>query len=131
MIADGVKNILQDIFVPDSDYIDTAFNNFLEELQMKFNIETDSFQELFTSEKAIEDVYADINIPNVGTMNVKVFDRSYFVDGVAFFRPFIRGFLVLMMVLYHIRQICSFFGYDAGVVAGRSEQIKSAKEAQH
>lgn len=90
---------------------------------MKFGFNTSFFENLFQSEKPVEDVYADYEISGVGNFHLKVFDTKYLIDGVTFFRPFIRGFLVLMMFLYHVKQMIGFFGYDAGVVAGRSDWI--------
>lgn len=72
----------------------------------------------------------DYDIPYVGEFKLKVFDAKFFVDGVEFFRPFIRGFLVLLMFLYHVRQLIGFFGYDSGVVAGRTDGIMEARKAQ-
>lgn len=97
---------------------------------MKFTFDTDMFESLFQNESAVEDVYTDIDIPGIGEMHLKVFDKSFFVDGVTYFRPFVRGFIVLMLFLYHIKQLIGFFGFDSGVVTGRTEHIKSAKEAQ-
>lgn len=97
---------------------------------MKFNIDTGAFQGLFDGSQAVEDVYVDYNISGVGAFNLKVLDTKFFVDGVTYFRPFIRGFIVLMMLLYHVKQVIGFFGYDSGVVTGRTEHIKSAKESQ-
>ena len=81
-------------------------------------------------ETPVGDEYMDYYIPGVGNFEFKVLDTKFFVDGVTYFRPFIRGFLVLLMLLYHIRMLISFFGYDAGVVAGRSDGIAEAKKAQ-
>lgn len=118
-IINGIKGI----FIPDTDYIDNAFNSFIDEMKMKFNFDTEFFESLFQSEKPVEDVYLDYSIPGVGDFKLKVLDTKFLVDGVTYFRPFIRGFLVLLMFLYHVRQLIGFFGYDAGVVAGRSEWI--------
>lgn len=126
LILEGIK----DIFIPDSDYIESSFNSFLSELKMKFNIDTGAFESLFTSEQPVSDTYVDYDLTGVGSFHLKVFDSKFLVDGVTFFRPFIRGFLVLMMLFYHIKQVIGFFGYDSGVVTGRTEHIKSSKEGQ-
>ena len=123
LIIDGIKGI----FVPDANYIETAFDSFIDELKFKFNIDTDFFESLFQSEKPVEDVYIDYSIPYVGDFHLKVFDAKFLVDGVEFFRPFIRGFLVLLMFFFHGKQLIGFFGYDAGVVSGRSEWVSYNK----
>lgn len=126
LILDGIKSI----FIPDDGYIETAFNGFLDELKMKFNIDTGVFETLFSNESVVEDTYVDYTIPGVGAFHLKVFDSSFFVDGVTFFRPFIRGFIVLLLFLFHVKQVIGFFGYDSGVVTGRSDHIRSARESQ-
>lgn len=119
--------ILQDIFIPDTDYINREFQAFLQEMQMKFNFNTDFFEGLFSMETPVKDEYMDYTIPGVGSFEFKVLDTKFFVDGVTYFRPFIRGFLVLMMMLYHIRMLVGFFGYDAGVVQGRQDWVAYQK----
>lgn len=126
MIGDAITDIL----VPDVAYIENAFNEFIDELKIKFGIDTEVFENLFTDEEAVTDVEGDYSISGVGTFNLTFLDTSFFVQGVDYFRPFVRGFLVLMILLYHIKQIVSFFGYDSGVVAGRSEHIASEKAKQ-
>lgn len=119
LILEGIK----EIFIPDSDYIESAFSDFLNDMKMKFNVDTSMFESLFTSEKPVDDVYVDYGVHGVGNFNLKVFDTKYLIDGVAFFRPIVRGFLVLLMFLYNIKQLIGFFGYNAGVVQGRSDWI--------
>lgn len=97
---------------------------------MKFSFDTDFFESLFQGESAVEDTTVDYAIPGVGSFNLKVFDSKYFVQGITYFRPFIRGFIVLLLALYNIKQLIGFFGYDAGVVTGRNDHIKSARESQ-
>ena len=126
MLLDGIK----DLFIPDTEYIDVTFKAFLDELKLKFSFDTEFFEHFFDGEQAITDTYVDYTIPGVGDFRLKVFDTKFLVDGVAYFRPFIRGFLVLMMFFFHVKQLIGFFGYDAGVVTGRNEHIKSAKSEQ-
>lgn len=119
LILEGVKAI----FVPDTEFIKTAFNSFIDELKFKFNIDYSVFESLFQAEQPVTDVNADYNLSGVGTFNLKFFDKTFFIQGVQYFRPFIRGFLVLMMLFYNIKQLIGFFGYNAGVVQGRDEWI--------
>lgn len=94
---------------------------------MKFSFDTEFFENLLDSEQPVTDTYMDYAIPGVGNFKLKVFDASFLIDGITYFRPFIRGFLVLMMFLFHVKNLIGFFGYDAGVVTGRNEHIESAK----
>jgi hypothetical protein len=117
--VEGIK----DVFIPDTAYIDSAYSGFVEDLKEKFSLDTTAFETLFDNEKPVEDVTADYYIPGVGNFKLKMLDVSFFKDGVNAFRPIIRGFLVLLMLLYHVKQVIGFFGYNAGVVQGRSEWI--------
>ena len=129
-IIDGMINGIKAIFVPDTEYIDQKMDAFTDMLKEKFNFDTAIFEDLFQKEAPVTDVDMEYDIPGLGVMHLPVLDVSFFKQGIVYFRPYIRGFLVLMMFLYHIRQLIGFFGYDAGVVAGRSEHIKSARESQ-
>ena len=46
-------------------------------------------------------------------------DFSFLVDGVDFFRPYIRAFVVLLLCIFNVRQALSMFGLSSG-------EIKSA-----
>ena len=126
LIVEGIKGI----FIPDTEYIDTAFQAFIDELAVKFNIDTTAFEGLFTDAEVVPDVYVDYNVPGVGNFNLKVFDASFLISGVEYFRPFIAAFLVLLLFLFHVKQLIGFFGYDAGVVTGRNDHISAAKSQQ-
>lgn len=123
LILDGIKSI----FIPDTNYIKDRMESFTDEMAMKFSFDTEFFEDLFQAEKPVEDIEMDYNITGVGDFKLKVLDTSFFVQGVTYFRPFIRGFLVLLMLLYHIKQLIGFFGYDAGVIAGRQEWVAYTK----
>lgn len=130
VLLSGIEDIIRAIFIPDSDYTVNSLRSFVDELMVKFNFDTEFFETLFTAETPVEDIYVDYTIPGVGDFKFKVFNASVFQTGVVYFRPFIRGFLVLLMALYHIKQLIGFFGYDAGVVAGRGDYIKGEKLKQ-
>lgn len=126
IILDGIKGI----FIPDTGYIQERFDSFLADTKMRFGINTDVFRDIFQGEQPVEDVKGDYQISGVGTFNLTFLDTSFFREGITYFRPLVRGFLVLLMVLYNIRQAIGFFGYDAGVVVGRSDHIAAEKRGQ-
>lgn len=119
---------LKAIFIPDADYINISYSSFVDFLSTKFNLDTTAFEHLFDSENPVDDQFMDYSIPGVGSFKLKVLDTAYLKQGVEYFRPIIRGFLVLLMFLFHVKQFIGFFGYNAGVVDGRTEHIKGAKE---
>lgn len=81
---------------------------------MKFNLDWGVFESLFNNESAVEDVEADYVIPGLGSFNLKFFDATFFVHGISFFRPFIRGFIVLLLLIYNIHHGLKLFGGDSG-----------------
>lgn len=129
-LYNNIVYTLEAIFVPDTGYIQTKFDEFLTILKNKFGFDTSVFESLFNGVTPVEDVYMDYSIMGLGNFRLKVLDASFLTQGVYYFRPFIRGFLVLLMFLFHVKQLISFFGYDAGVITGRSEAIAEAKKAQ-
>lgn len=121
---------MTEIFVPDTEKISATVDGFSKELQMKFGVDSTPFQSLFQSESAVEDVFVDYSIPGVGAFNLKVFDTKYLIQGVTYFRGLIRGFITLLLLFYHIRQVVGFFGYNAGVIAGRNGEIHDSLKQQ-
>lgn len=94
---------------------------------MRLNFDTEFFESLFDGEAVIQDKNEEYEIPNVGKFNLKFFDTKYFIQGVEYFRPFIRGFIALMICLFHVRMALSFIRQDAGFVTGKAVSV-SAKE---
>lgn len=124
-LPDRVANLIKEIFIPDTEYINNAFDSFLEEMKMKFSFDTEFFESILSTEgHPVTDVNSDYDIPGVGTLNLKFFDTKYLVQGVDYFRPFIRGFLVLLMALYNIKMIIGFFRQDAGVITGKAVDME-------
>lgn len=124
-LLDGIKGI----FIPEPEVIQAKFNGFIDELKMKFGFNTSFFESIFYGDgQPVTDVEQEYDIPGVGTMNLKFFDTKYLVDGITFFRPFIRGFIVLMMLMYNVRMLLSFIGQDAGIKEGKSIALSKKEE---
>lgn len=127
-IPNKIKEGLKEIFVPDTEYIESSFESFRNELKMKFSFDTEFFDTLFDDERPVTDIFTEYNIAGVGSFNLKVFDTKFFYDGVTYFRPFIRGFIVLLLAFYNVRMVLSFVRQDAGVVAGKGADIDAGKK---
>ena len=119
-IAGFIRDTLKDIFVPDTEAISEIFHSFIDDMKMKFGFDTSVFNTLFDNETAVQDTSADYNISGVGNLKLKFLDTSFLKQGVAHFRPLIRGFLVLLMFFYNIKMILSFIRQDAGVITGKA-----------
>lgn len=113
-----VLNGLKEIFIPDTADIEETFMKGVDAISAKFGFPEFDLDALADSSVQPDDVTSDYDIPGVGTMNLKFFDASFLVQGVEYFRPFIRGFIVLLLVFYNWRQFLSFIGHDIGAVAG-------------
>lgn len=120
-ILDGIKGV----FLPDTEYIHERFDQFVETLGQQWNFDTEFFTSLFNEEKPVGDITGDYKIHGVGTLNLKFFDASFFRQGIEFFRPFIRGFLVLLMVFFNIKMVLSFIRQDAGMATGKAVEISN------
>lgn len=97
-------------------------------MKLKFNFDTDFFESLFDEEEPVTDIEGDYHISGVGNMKLKFFDTKFLVDGVNYFRPFIRGFLILLLALYNIKQVLSFIRQDAGIVTGKAVDMGGKKQ---
>lgn len=69
---------------------------------------------LFDKSAKPTDVTANYKIHGLGTMELPFANYKYLADGVNFFRPFIRGLIVLLLFIFNVRQLMSMFGLDTG-----------------
>lgn len=122
LISDGLK----DIFIPDVETLQADLEAAVENITSQFGIHFDTYDRLFDTEIAPEDVVEDYNIPGIGTFKLKFLDTSYLINGVAFFRPFIRGFLVLLLLFYNWKQALTLFDQNPAI-AGSAIQGLSSK----
>ena len=100
---------------------------FIDEFTNRFAVDTEFFDFLYDDEKAVDDIYMNYAVPGVGDFKLKVMDASFIKQGVEYFRPFIRGFLILLLCLYNVRQMLSFIRQDAGILAGKQGESVSAE----
>ena len=118
-----ITDLLKEIFVPDTEQIKSNFNDMLESVSNSFGISFDSLEEFTDTwqEKPTDDIESDYNIHGVGTLKLKFLDTTYLVQGVNKFRPIIRGFVVLLLILYNYYQVLTFIGQDPRI-AHNAEQ---------
>lgn len=116
---DKILDKIKEIFIPDVESINESFNGFLDDLKMKFNYDTSAFESLFNASSPVEDKKENYNIYGLGSFNLTFFDSDPLKKGVEFFRPIIRGFLVLLMLFYNVKMMLSFIRQDSGVVTGK------------
>lgn len=113
LVLDGVKSI----FIPDPSGLETEFMGVLDEVNEKYSFDFD-LGSLFGQGVEPEDIKA---VYHVGGKDIEMTFVSwyYLKAAVIVFRPYIRGFIVLMLLYYNLRQFMAIFGLG-GVMNGDS-----------
>ena len=101
--------------------IKADFDNLMGNLKDKIGIDTYDLDNLFSSSSAPTDVKGTYN-GGLWSYSGKFVDYSFLVQGVEYFRPFIRGFIVLLLVFFNIRQALSMFGLSSGEIESASKK---------
>lgn len=109
-ILDGLK----EIFIPDTDDIESTFNATVDAISARFGFQKFNLDTLFGTSSAPKDENHNYNIPGVGNLRLKFLDTSYLIQGVEYFRPFIRGFIVLLLLFFNFRNFLGFIGHNLG-----------------
>lgn len=112
---DGIKAI----FVPDTEELKATFEGLFEDTSELIGVQYEGLDDVFAGEKTLDDVTGNYNIPGVGTFNVVFLDTKFLIDGIAHFRPYIRAFIIFLLVLFNVKQALSFIRQDAGILAGK------------
>lgn len=113
----SLYNIIKSVFVPEPEVVKSQMVGLVEDISHTFNLTIDSDQWLVDSftEEAIPDEKGQYHISGVGTLELTFFDTSFLKRGIEFFRPIIRGFIVLLLAFYHYRQVLTFIGQDPNI----------------
>lgn len=120
ILFDWISDLIYEVFVPDTELINQQFNNTVSNLKGRLGITMYNLDNLFEDSAAPLDVKANYNIHGVGTMNLPFANYKFLADGVNFFRPFIRGLIVLLLFIFNVRQLMSMFGLSTGEIIGYS-----------
>lgn len=116
----------KDLFIPKDGEIQKEINNLKDKMLKKFNIRLDGIKLLFSNDKPVSDINENYNIPGLGTFNLKFFDAQYLIKGVEYFRPVLRGFIVLLALLFNYNQLCALIGAPpisiVGIIKNESEK---------
>lgn len=120
-IPETIGDFIKDIFVPDKDETNAAFDRLrgsFDSLLVSYDLKL-----LVGSSKPI----GDISVTLYGQKMVLL--RSEIVlKGINAFRSVIRGFLVLMLVLFNINQFLGFIGQPAISIIGGINAHEEVKE---
>lgn len=110
LILEGIKAV----FIPDTEELKADVLGLVDSVSHTFNLGIDSKDWLVDSfsEQAVSDVESDYKIHGVGTFHLTFLDVTYLKRGVEYFRPIIRGFIVLLLMFFNYKQVLTFIGQD-------------------
>lgn len=104
-IFEGIKSI----FVPDTDKIQSSIDRLKEVAKSKFGVETVDLSGIMGVGTEITNHSGTVEILGY-SFTADFLDVRYLVSAVATFRPYVRGFIVLLIFLYNINQFLHFIG---------------------
>lgn len=104
-ILEGIKRI----FIPDSDKIQSSIDRLKEVAKSKFGVETVDLSGIMGVGTEISNQTGTVEILGY-SFTADFLDVRYLVSAVATFRPYVRGFIVLLIFLYNINQFLHFIG---------------------
>jgi len=101
-------------------------------IQRSFGLQVDSLEWLVNgiTEESISDTKANYTISGVGTFNLTFLDSTFLKQGIEFFRPLIRGFVVFLLILYNYKQILTFIGQDPSIAHNAEREYKEWRDKQ-
>lgn len=126
-ILDGIKAI----FIPDTAVIRTNFDNMVATIKTKLGFNTGDLYALENiGSEPITDTKGSYSIAGVGTFNLTFLDTSFLKKGIEYFRPLLRGFIVLLLLLYNYKQILTLIGQDPNISHQAQSNYEKWKEGK-
>ena len=127
-IPSAIGNTIKDIFVPDSEAIASSVNRLKDGIRTAFGVDALDISTVFGGSVAIDDSnhaadsYLGIDISGTSFLNT-----SWLKTSIQTFRPYIRGFIVLLLLLYNTNQFLAFIGAGTLSSLGSSLTSKGSK----
>lgn len=108
-IFEGIKSI----FVPDTDKIQSSIDKLKDAAKSKFGVESVDLSGIMGVGTEVTNHSGTVEILGY-SFTADFLDVSYLISGVTTFRPYIRGFIILLIFLYNflynINQFLHFIG---------------------
>ena len=98
---------LRDFLIPKKEDIDAVVQDNINRIKTAFGIGAVDLSGILGRSTEIADHTGSVDVYGLGTFNGTFLKVDYLVTAVTTFRPYIRGFLALLLIFYNIRQ---FFG---------------------
>lgn len=89
-------------------------------LKEKLGIDVFDMDSLFSASSAPTDIEGSYNF-GLASYTGKFVDYTYLIKAVGELRPYIRGFLVLLLFFFNVRQALSMFGLHSGEISSASK----------
>lgn len=112
LLIEGVVEGIKSIFVPNVDYIENKVQYLRDEF-LALGVGFYDMSDIFNTEKPFADITATIRGQEVVLVNMDIADKA-----VQEFRGIIRGFIVLMIVIYNYNQFMGFIGQQGLTLGG-------------
>lgn len=126
-IPEQIFSFIKRIFIPDSDKIQESIDLLSNKFKDKFGLNSYDLSGILGTESEISNHSGTINICGY-EISATFLDVSYLIKGVNTFRPYIRGFVVLLLILYNINQLLGFIG--AGHLSLGSHIVTSLRSSK-
>lgn len=126
-IPEQIFAFIKRIFIPDSDKIQESIDLLSNKFKDKFGLNSYDLSGILGTESEISNHSGTINICGY-EISATFLDVSYLIKGVNTFRPYIRGFVVLLLILYNINQLLGFIG--AGHLSLGSHIVTSLRSSK-
>ena len=125
-----ISNFFKEVFIPDKEVLTSMFEDTKAHIESKFPFLSYSSKiiSIFQGEAFIEDVEVGLSLPYVGSFGFKIIESKYVNQGIEVFRSFIRGWIILMVLFYHLNEFYSFIGHRYATV--HSQEANDFKASQ-
>ena len=97
--------------------------SYLEQSFLDLGIGFYDMSEIFSKEKPFEDITV-----NMYGKSIVIVDMDLVDSAIAYFRPVIRGFIVLLLCIYNYNQFMGFIGQGSMTLGSIIRSVRSEKE---
>jgi len=119
---DNLKDFLIGLVVPDEAWFDGKLDDLNSQFSslLGFDMNVFDFTALVDDEGWVDDSDFSVSFSFLGfDQELSLFNSSFLVQAVVFFRPFIRGFIVLLWCFFAVNQVLSILGHQE--IVGRGQ----------
>lgn len=117
-LPEKIKDAIKALFLPSDGFIEGKVQHFRDKL-LGMGIDTYDMGSIFNKEQPFEDITCTIRGQTVTIVRMDVVDKV-----VKKFRPTIRGFMWLMLVIYNYNQFMGFIGQNTMTLGGMLRSVK-------